>query len=215
MGLGRVPVHLMTTREIGIFALGTVLAPSELLPLHIFEERYKELIGDCLAAEEPFLVVYTDEEGTRELGCTARVTEVLERFEDGRMNILVEGGELLRVVEVTRGRPYTTGLVEQVEDDLAVGDERDATLSAYREFAAASGIELDEGELEVQELPLSYVIMSRIDFPAADKQRILELRSERERLAALVELLRRGLESLKQLEQIRRRAQTNGKVPHG
>jgi Lon protease-like protein len=205
----------MGTREIGIFALGTVLAPGELLPLHIFEERYKQLIGDSLESGDPFLLLYSDDDGTRELGCAASVIEVLQRYDDGRMNIVVEGGDLLRVVEMTRGRSYATGVVEGVADDPAVGEEREAALQIYRTFATASGLDLEDDDLEGHERPLSYVIMSRVDFPAADKQRILEMRSERERLMALVELLSRGLQSLQQLEQIRKRAQTNGKVPHG
>src|SRR6478672_4289537 len=186
----------MGTREIGIFALGTVLAPGELLPLHIFEERYKQLIGDSLETGEPFLLLFSDDDGTREIGCAASVIEVLQRYDDGRLNIVVEGGDLLRVVEMTRGKAYETGIVEDVADEIDAGDERDA-------------------DLESHERPLSYTIMSRVDFPAADKQRILEMRSERDRLMALVELLSRGLQSIQQIEQIRKRAQTNGKVPHG
>ena len=66
----------MAPREIGIFALPTVLVPGERMPLHIFEDRYKRLIGDCLERDDEFLLLYADEEGTRELGCGARVEEV-------------------------------------------------------------------------------------------------------------------------------------------
>ena len=81
----------MATREIGIFALPTVLVPGERMPLHVFEERYKQLISECLDLDRDFLLLYADEGGTRELGCAAHVEQVLERFEDGRMNIMVEG----------------------------------------------------------------------------------------------------------------------------
>jgi Lon protease-like protein len=205
----------MATREIGIFALGTALAPGELLPLHVFEDRYKELIGACIESSEPFLLLFEDEQGARDLGCAAQVNEVLERFDDGRMNIVVEGVELLRIVELTDGRSYRTALAEPVADDRSAGEERDAALSMFRTFASAAGLEVPADELESGDLPLSYAIMGRVDFPAADKQRILEMRSERSRLMALVELLTTGLQSLEQIEQIRKRAQTNGKVPHG
>src|SRR5918912_394737 len=103
----------MATREIGIFALPTVLLPGERIPLHIFEERYKQLIGECVESGGEFLLLYADEGGTRELGCAARVESVLDRDEDGRMNILIEGTEVLRVVELTRrGRPYTTAMAD-------------------------------------------------------------------------------------------------------
>jgi Lon protease-like protein len=199
--------------EIGIFALGTVLSPGELMPLHVFEDRYKELIGECVDQERPFLLLYTDEAGTRELGCTARVVEVLERFEDGRMNIVVEGEQLVKVVQLTRGRSFTTGLVEPVPDDLEVGEERDAALTMYRRFAAAAGLE-PQDDIESEDDALSYAIMARVDFPPTDKQGVVELRSERERLMALVELLERGMQALKKIEEIRKRAQANGKIPH-
>jgi Lon protease-like protein len=199
--------------EIGIFALGTVLSPGELMPLHVFEDRYKELIGECVDQERPFLLLYTDEAGTRELGCTARVVEVLERFEDGRMNIVVEGEQLVKVVQLTRGRSFTTGLVEPVPDDLEVGEERDAALTMYRRFAAAAGLEPQDA-IESEDDALSYAIMARVDFPPTDKQGVVELRSERERLMALVELLARGMQALKKIEEIRKRAQANGKIPH-
>ncbi len=204
----------MATREIGIFALPTVLVPGERMPLHIFEDRYKRLIADCLENEGEFLVVFTDEEGTRELGCAARVEEVLDQFDDGRMNVVVAGTDVLQVTEITRGRPYTTGLVEPAPDDLAVSEETGPVLDLYRQIAAAGGGDPEEDLLATAE-PLSYAIMARVDFPAAEKQRVLELRDESGRLMAIVDLLARGLQALAQIEEIRERAQTNGKVPHG
>jgi Lon protease-like protein len=202
------------SRELGIFALPTVLVPGELLPLHIFEDRYKDLIGDCLDRKAPFLLLYTDEEGTREVGCTAEVVEVRERFEDGRMNIIVEGVDVLRVVEITRGRSFTTAVAEEAADDLAAGDEVENVLALFHRIASVGGGDPDE-DLTALPTPLSYSIMARVDFPAAEKQRVLELRTERERLAEISDLLTRGPQALEQVEQIRERAKTNGKVPHG
>jgi Lon protease-like protein len=204
----------MATREIGIFALPTVLVPGERMPLHIFEDRYKQLIGECMAEEGEFLLLYADEDGTRELGCAARIDEVLNEYDDGRMDIVVVGGDVLQVVEITRGRAYTTAMVDDAPEDLTVTDEPGPVLDLYRKIAAAGGGDPEEDLLAADE-PLSYVIMARVDFPAAEKQRVLELRSERGRLMAILDLLARGLQALAQIEQIRERAQTNGKVPHG
>ena len=206
----------MATREIGIFALPTVLVPGERIPLHIFEERYKQLIGECVESEDEFLLLFTDEDGTRELGCAARVESVLEQLEDGRMNIMVEGTEVLEVVELTRsGRPYTTALADTATEDLNLGEEETGSvLTLYKQIAAAGGGDPEE-DLTEAGWPLSYAIMSRVDFPAAEKQRVLELRGETPRIMAIIELLARGLQALEQIEQVRRRAQTNGKVPHG
>jgi Lon protease-like protein len=90
--------------ELGLFPLGIVLLPTEQIPLHIFEERYQELIGECLDLELEFGLVYADDEGLREVGTRALVTEVLDRFDDGRLNIVVEGGERFRLLQLTEGR---------------------------------------------------------------------------------------------------------------
>src|SRR5690242_21114576 len=83
--------------EIGLFPLGIVLLPTERVPLHVFEPRYRELVGECLEADAPFGLLYADEDGVREVGTFARIAEVLERFDDGRLNVLVEGGSRFRV----------------------------------------------------------------------------------------------------------------------
>src|SRR4029453_12731577 len=103
--------------EIGLLPLGVVLLPGERLPLHIFEERYKELIGECLETNREFGLVFADEEGRRSIGTTAAVLEVLERFPDGRMNILVEGRRRFTIGEPTEGRSFDTALVEELPDE--------------------------------------------------------------------------------------------------
>ena len=203
----------MANREFGIFALPTVLVPGELMPLHIFEPRYRELIGECLDTGDQFLLLYSDDDGTREVGCTAEVTELLERFDDGRLNIVVQGVDVMRVVEITRGRSFTTAVAVEAEEDLTVGDEGEAALELYRQIAAAGGGDPDE-DLTALATPLSYSIMARVDFPAEEKQRVLELRSERERMMAIIDLLARGLQALAKIEQIRELAAGNGRVPH-
>jgi Lon protease-like protein len=202
----------MAARELGLFPLGTVLVPGERMPLHIFEERYKDLVADCLEHEQAFVLLFADDDGARELGTTAHVAEVLERFDDGRLNIVVRGAEVVRVTELTRGRSYMTGLVEAAEDDQAAGDEAGSALGLYRQVAEASGAEPDP-TLDESTRPLSYAIAARVEFPTAEKQRILELRRERDRLMAIIELLARGLQSLTIAGQIHRRAQGNGKLP--
>ena len=102
--------------EIGLFPLGLVLLPTELVPLHIFEPRYRELIAECLAETSEFGLVLADDDGLREIGTRAAVTEVLDRFADGTLNIVVEGRERLRVVELTAGRSFQTAHVEPYAD---------------------------------------------------------------------------------------------------
>ena len=102
--------------EIGLFPLGLVLLPTEQVPLHIFEPRYRELIAECLEREQPFGLVYADDDGLRRTGTLATVVEVVDRFDDGRLNIVVEGGDRFRLVELTEGRSFHTGTIEPFSD---------------------------------------------------------------------------------------------------
>ena len=126
--------------------LGIVLLPSEHVPLHIFEPRYRELIAECLERQEEFGFIFADGDGVREVGTRARVIDVLEEFEDGRLNIVVEGGERFRVHELTRGRSFITATVEPLEDDAGAVSEETAARAAgaFRALAALAGAETDD-----------------------------------------------------------------------
>ena len=201
----------MAGHELGLFPLGAVLVPGELMPLHIFEPRYKDLIADCLEHQHPFVLLYADEEGTREIGCTATVAEVLERFDDGRLNIVVKGEEVVRVVELARDRSYLSGRVSPAEDDRdGAEDAAAAAVELYNQIAELTGVEPDT-EIAAGAQPISYAIAARVELPSEDKQRMLELRSERARLEVITELLRRGLDRIASAAAVQRLAQTNGK----
>ena len=110
--MGAAVVYPAGMEEIGLFPLGLVLLPTEQVPLHIFEPRYRELIGESLEQGVPFGIVYADDDGLRQVGTLATVTEVVERFDDGRLNVVVEGGERFRLLELTEGRSFATGRIE-------------------------------------------------------------------------------------------------------
>src|SRR5918997_5227503 len=98
-----------TVESFPLFPLGIVLLPHEVVPLHIFEERYKLMIGECLDADGEFGIVWLADDGLREVGCTARVTQVLDRFDDGRLNILVAGVSRFRLLRRIEDLPYPAG----------------------------------------------------------------------------------------------------------
>src|SRR5215218_4288585 len=106
-----------TVESFPLFPLGLVLLPQELVPLHIFEERYKLMIGECLEEEREFGILWLADDGLKEIGCSARIARVLERFEDGRLNILVEGTEPFRLTRRIEDLPYPAGDVEPLADD--------------------------------------------------------------------------------------------------
>src|SRR3954465_11565697 len=99
-----------------LFPLGMVLLPNEVVPLHIFEERYKQMIGECLDSEGEFGIVWLSGDGLREVGCTASVSQVLKELEDGRMNILVAGGRPFRLLRRIDDMAYPAGNVEMLDD---------------------------------------------------------------------------------------------------
>src|SRR3954468_4640240 len=105
-----------TVRDFPLFPLGIVALPNEVVPLHIFEERYKTMISECLNADREFGIVWLSDEGLRPVGCACAITEVLERADDGRMNILTQGTRPFRVVERLEHLPYPAGEVEFLAD---------------------------------------------------------------------------------------------------
>jgi len=197
---------------IGLFPLGIVLLPGERVPLHIFEPRYRELIGECVEDAGEFGMLLADDAGVREIGTTAAVVEVVERFDDGRLNIVVEGRERFRLLEETTGRSFMTGEVSPLGDatEQPSAAETDRCLAAYRLVAAAAEAEPEEPGPEVE--LLSYWIAARVDFGTDVKQELLELRSERERVVRLAGLLDRAREAITWAKTARERASTNGRV---
>jgi Lon protease-like protein len=194
-----------------LFPLGLVLLPEEVVPLHIFEERYKRMIGDCLEDESEFGILWMADGGLREVGCTARVTQLLERMEDGRMNILVQGAEPFRLVRRIEDLPYPAGDVELLEEDEEDAGDPDAGAGARERYADLVERVTDNrpSEDELGRLG-AYDMAATLDFALDAKQDLLELRSERRRMERLGELFASTIKRLEQAEQTAEVAQGNG-----
>jgi Lon protease-like protein len=201
--------------EIPIFELPLAILPGELVPLHIFEERYKRMIGHCLDAEEPFGIVFRDDEqGARRIGCTARVTEVLERFDDGRLDIIVTGEQPFRVLDRFEAADYPAGEIERIdhaaEAEEADPEAADIARDAFVELVErVSGSEPDDDDLARGD---AYSIAARVELPAETKQELLELRSEPDRMRVLGAALRALVDAVERSREIAERARMNGKV---
>src|SRR5437763_8969135 len=102
--------------EFPLFPLGIVALPGELIPLHICEERYKTMINECLREEKEFGIVWLSDDGLRDTGCACAIERVLERMEDGRMNLLTRGTRPFRVVERQSELAYPAGVIEFLDD---------------------------------------------------------------------------------------------------
>ena len=195
--------------EIGLFPLEMVLLPTERVPLHIFEPRYRELIGECLEEGREFGLVLADDQGLREVGTRAAVTDVLERFDDGRLNVVVEGRERFRLVGLTSGRSFQTGEVETHEDEQGE-PAREARARAHAQLLRVADLAgADVGDLEAADAT-AFALAARVAFEPQLKQRLLELRSEAARLETLIDLLERAARSIEAQQESNRIAQTNG-----
>jgi Lon protease-like protein len=198
--------------DIPLFPLNVVLLPGAPLPLHIFEERYKQMVNECLESESEFGMVLADESGTRRVGCTARIVELVERYEDGRMLILVEGSRRFRLNNILTGRPYYVGEIEYLEEEPeedvnTLAEECIALLERVVEAATEGSVGI---EIEPPYRNLSFAIAGRVEFDLETRQQILELTSERERLQKVKELLTAAAQRLERERQAREKAQTNG-----
>ena len=204
-------------RNFPLFPLGIVALPSESVPLHIFEERYRVMIGRCLEAgparrERQFGIVWLSDEELKPVGCACEVEEVLERMDDGSMNILARGTRPFRLVSRQDDLPYPAGEVEFLEEIEEEPDDEAGTAARelYRDLVAqATDRELSEEEL--LELD-AYGMAATVEFGVEAKQELLELRSENARLRLLAMLLSAAIERLETLERAQARALSNGKV---
>ena len=201
--------------EIGLFPLGIVLLPTEQVPLHIFEPRYRELIGECISDDREFGLVLADDDGLRQVGTRAAVVEVVERFSDGRLNVVAEGGERFRLVELTSGRSFQTAEVETVDDQHDPGEPDDAekVIELFQRLADIIGAEVEVPDVSSPQL--SYQLAARFDFATELKQELLQETSERIRLKRLGALLEKAADVIERQQHVASRAQTNGRVDSG
>ena len=204
-----------TRESFPLFPLGIVLLPHEVVPLHIFEERYKTMIGDCLDAESEFGIVWLADDGLRPIGCACEITEVLERAEDGRMNILTRGTRPFRVLERQDALPYPAGEVEFLEDRDEPVDP-DLLQTAHETYASLVEQATDNRpEGEELEVMGAYDMAGTVDFGLEAKQGLLDLRSENARLRLVTRLFRAAARRLDFVERAQARARSNGKVRFG
>ena len=198
-----------------LFPLGIVALPHELVPLHIFEERYRTMIAECLERESEFGIVWKADDGLRPIGCAVEIAEVLERMEDGRLNILTRGTRPFRIVEEHNDLPYPAGTVEFLIDKTETADPGTAASAheAYNELVE----EATDRTLSPEELAAmsAYQMAATVDFGLEAKQGLLDLRSENARLRLVARLFRAAIKRLTFIERAQERARSNGKVRFG
>ena len=203
------------TRDFPLFPLGMVALPGELIPLHIFEDRYKTMMNECLEDEKEFGIVWLSDDGLRENGCACAIDRVLERLEDGRMNLLTRGTRPFRVIERQSHLAYPAGVIEFLEDrDEPIDpDAQREAREAYSQLVRRA----TDNEPEAAELAEmgAYAMAATVDFGPDAKQGLLDLRSENARLRLVTRLFHAAVERLELIDRAQERARSNGKVRFG
>jgi Lon protease-like protein len=199
-------------RNFPLFPLGLVALPSELVPLHIFEERYKTMIARCLEEECEFGIVWLADDGLRPIGCACEIAEVLERMPDGRINLVARGTRVFRIEERQEELAYPAGTVEFL-DDREEEVEPQAAAGAHIAYAdlveQATDKSPEPGEIEAM---TAYEMAATVEFGLDAKQGLLDLRSETARMKLVTRLCRAAIKRLDFIDRAQARARSNGKV---
>ena len=194
-----------------IFPLPLVLLPAEVAPLHIFEERYKVMINNCIDDSTEFGVVWLGDGGLAEIGCTARITELVDRMDDGRMNILVKGESPFRLLRRVDELAYPAGDIELLDDEGSASDEHtEAVRLTYADVVERA----TDRRPEVDDLAGmdAYGMAATIDLEPDLKQKLLDSRSEDERLDIVDALFEKAVDRIEKAEHAAEVARSNGKL---
>jgi Lon protease-like protein len=208
------------SRGFPLFPLGIVALPTESVPLHIFEDRYRRMIDRCMKAgpessEREFGIVWLSDEELKPVGCACEIEKVLERMDDGRLNILALGTRPFRLIERQDDLPYPAGVVEFLTEEAEETDPQAARSARelYSELVEqATDQRLEEEELSNMD---AYEMAATVEFGSDAKQELLELRSENARLRLLTLLLRAAIKRVELVDRAQARARSNGKVRFG
>jgi ATP-dependent Lon protease len=194
-----------------LFPLGLVLYPEEELPLHIFEPRYRDMVAYCLENDTPFGIVLFQDGEMADVGCTARIDRIVLAHEDGRKDILVTGVDRIRILNVNEDASYYTADVEILADEPKDPD------SKLRERVIAQHIKLLElaGRMPaptsyMDRKFLSFFIAHNAGLTVEQKQDILQLPGEADRLEYLAGHLEKFIPMVEEVEGIRMKVLSNG-----
>ena len=199
--------------KIPLFPLDVVLFPGAPLPLHIFEERYKEMFAECIASHTPFGVVRAQREGLAVIGCTAEIVRVLYQYPDGRFDVLTQGVERFEIEQLDNTRDYLQAEVDLVPDagPHASRLEREECVALHFEALELLGAVEPNLSLNLDE-PVSYLLASTMPADLSFQQQLLTLPSDAQRTERLLAYYRNMLPKLRRGVQATRMASGNGHV---
>jgi Lon protease-like protein len=193
-----------------LFPLRVVVFPRTPLPLHIFEERYKEMVGEAIREKSEFGIVLAKDDGIVNAGCTVVVKEVLKTYPDGRMDILTRGVRRFEILGLNEDKAYLRGEVQFFDDDdsgPAPSELREKALAQYRRLQEAGELQAVEPEAADEQLSFQLAqALEDLDFLNV----LLRNRSESQRLEQLMDYLARQVPKLRAATRMRKLAPLNG-----
>jgi len=194
-----------------LFPLDLVLLPGNPLPLHIFEPRYKEMIAECLEQNRPFGVVRAKEGTVAEIGCTAEIITVTKKYDDGRMDIVTQGRERFEIIHVSHERTFLQAEVAYLQDepDAATADQVAHALRLHGEIMTLAGAE-PENVSDIDQQQLSFHLAGALPLDPDFKQTLLGMKSEAERLQAVISFFDEILPTMRRTMHVRQKAGGNG-----
>ena len=196
---------------LSLFPLDTVLLPGVPLPLHVFEPRYQEMIGECLERKQAFGVLRSKDGEVAEIGCTAEILNVAKKYEDGRMDIITQGRQRFEVMQVHPERAFLQAEVFYLRDDpgSATGEEVSRAMKLHGEIMKLAGSE-PESVSDVNQQELSFHLAGSLPLDLDFKQKLLGMKSEPERLQAVISFFESILPNVRRTLHVRRKAGGNG-----
>lgn len=199
--------------KIPLFPLDVVLFPGAALPLHIFEDRYREMIGECISRGSVFGVVRAQHEGLAVIGCTAGIVRVLERYPDGRLDILCQGLERFEIESLDNSRSFLQAEADFFQDEGLGADRslREKCAASHLEALELIGAENANVGLDLDQ-PISFQLASAIPSDLEFKQELLGLRSDAERTERLLDFYDAVLPKLRRGARASKVAGSNGHV---
>ena len=208
----RLPPETFLDALLPLFPLDVVLFPGAALPLHIFEPRYKEMIGECLAQHRTFGVVRAVEQGLAEIGCTAEIITVVKEYPDGRLDLVSEGRQRFELLRVNQERSFLQAEVIMIDDEPGTPPQADTSraVQLHSELLAIAGARQDLSA--ASPALLSFHLAGSVPLDLDFKQKLLALRSEPERLSLLINYLETIIPNLRRAASAREKAGGNGHV---
>ena len=203
--------------KIPLFPLGVVLLPETFLPLHIFEERYKEMIGECMAENKEFGVVYFSGDGIHNVGCAAQIVKLLKQYDNGEMDIITVGSNRFFIKELDETRAFFQAKVVLFDDDPEEETEELKELASsgiklLKELRSITGVETDPASFEEEPdiKKVSFLISGCEGFTPNEKQSFLDMTSTKKRLTNAVSALKKVIQRARLNLEIKKIINGNG-----